>query len=198
MFATSTRKEIGTKNVEIMCDLRNVEEWGNFLCCSKQRACYSCQSQWQGSSDLMEKGKTTLYRRRSKDSLQQTLESLKREINTIKQNNTLQQTVEAPKREIDTLKQNNSLQQTVEAIKREIDTLKQNNTLQRTHIQQSLTRSEGKTMETDLKLTRDCRVHYLLGHRQSGVYNINPFGNETRARVYCDMETEGGGWTEMT
>ncbi|XP_062603860.1 fibroleukin-like [Saccostrea cucullata] len=50
---------------------------------------------------------------------------------------------------------------------------------------------------TGLKLTRDCKDHYLLGNTQSGVYEINPFGNEIRVSVYCDMVTEGGGWTAI-
>ncbi|XP_061190755.1 fibroleukin-like [Saccostrea echinata] len=38
---------------------------------------------------------------------------------------------------------------------------------------------------------------YMNGHTQSGVYRINPFGNESQINVYCDMETEGGGWTAI-
>lgn len=43
----------------------------------------------------------------------------------------------------------------------------------------------------------DCSDHLLLGHTKSGVYEIFPFKCRCGepVRVWCDMETEGGGWT---
>lgn len=49
--------------------------------------------------------------------------------------------------------------------------------------------------EKGIKLQRDCHYLYRLGNTESGIYDINPFDNETRVTVYCDMETEGGAWT---
>ncbi|KAM5165015.1 angiopoietin-related protein 2-like [Mantella aurantiaca] len=41
----------------------------------------------------------------------------------------------------------------------------------------------------------DCSIHYYHGERSSGVYTIAPSGDGTLAGAYCDMETDGGGWT---
>ncbi|XP_063610905.1 ficolin-2-like isoform X2 [Penaeus indicus] len=43
----------------------------------------------------------------------------------------------------------------------------------------------------------DCADHLLLGHTKSGVYEIFPFKCRCGepVKVWCDMETEGGGWT---
>ena len=40
----------------------------------------------------------------------------------------------------------------------------------------------------------DCKDAYQNGHTTSGVYTINP-DNQTEFKVYCDMDTDGGGWT---
>ncbi|XP_042867273.1 ficolin-1-like [Penaeus japonicus] len=43
----------------------------------------------------------------------------------------------------------------------------------------------------------DCADHLLMGSTTSGVYEIYPFSCSCRepVRVWCDMETDGGGWT---
>ncbi|KAJ8033289.1 Zonadhesin [Holothuria leucospilota] len=42
----------------------------------------------------------------------------------------------------------------------------------------------------------DCLDLYNAGNRNSGVYNIFPTGwSDTSFPVYCDMTTEGRGWT---
>ena len=41
----------------------------------------------------------------------------------------------------------------------------------------------------------DCKDAYQNGHTaSSGVYTINP-DNQAEFKVYCDMDTDGGGWT---
>ena len=40
----------------------------------------------------------------------------------------------------------------------------------------------------------DCSDLLKSGHTQSGVYSVNPDGNG-HFNVYCDMRTDGGGWT---
>ena len=40
----------------------------------------------------------------------------------------------------------------------------------------------------------DCSVLYRLGKTKSGIYTINP-GKKGGFSVYCDMDTDGGGWT---
>ncbi|CAL8142462.1 unnamed protein product [Orchesella dallaii] len=52
--------------------------------------------------------------------------------------------------------------------------------------------------EETLKRTvrpRDCSEIRLLRNVSSGVYSIFPRKNDNSTDVYCDMETDGGGWT---
>ena len=43
-------------------------------------------------------------------------------------------------------------------------------------------------------LLSDCSDLLKSGHTQSGLYSVNPDGRG-RFTVYCDMRTDGGGWT---
>ncbi|XP_061190974.1 fibrinogen-like protein 1 [Saccostrea echinata] len=184
--------------------------------------------------------------------LQQTVERLQKQIDSLSQNNTLQQNLERLQRQVDSLSQDNSLQRKVEALQRQVDNLSKNNTLVQTvetlesqvnslrkdnALQQKvdstkrrvdslskenerITVNQNKIQEFDqmfkifkenitdihedvqivkkvLKVHTDCKDIYQNRYTQSGVYPINPFGNENQVNVYCDMETEGGGWTAI-
>ena len=43
----------------------------------------------------------------------------------------------------------------------------------------------------------DCEELYERGHRRSGVYYVTPNYTPCPVPVYCDMETDGGGWLVM-
>ncbi|CAC5410589.1 unnamed protein product [Mytilus coruscus] len=55
----------------------------------------------------------------------------------------------------------------------------------------NLMAADGKRM-TDFK-PKDCKDLHRK-HEQSGIFKIYPDENEPQS-VYCDMETDGGGWT---
>ncbi|KAL9972069.1 hypothetical protein ACROYT_G018308 [Oculina patagonica] len=59
-------------------------------------------------------------------------------------------------------------------------------------------RSEFVQVETEVQLIvktgRDCAELFSAGFKKSGVYTVNPT-NKTSFEVYCDMKTDGGGWT---
>ncbi|XP_061191048.1 fibrinogen-like protein 1 isoform X2 [Saccostrea echinata] len=167
--------------------------------------------------------------------LQQTLESLKSQVDSLNRDNTLAQKVEVLQRQVYTLRQTKTLKKRVETLERQVNTLSQDNALQRKvetlqrkvdslteeqtreiknwqeknqEIEQKFNRNiaevyellNNRTLETikkDLKLYVDCKHHCLQGQTQSGVYRISPFGNESQIDVYCDMVTEGGGWTAI-
>lgn len=43
----------------------------------------------------------------------------------------------------------------------------------------------------------DCYDAMMEGANQSGIYAIQPINTKTSFNVYCDMETDGGGWTML-
>ncbi|XP_062568909.1 fibroleukin-like [Saccostrea cucullata] len=46
------------------------------------------------------------------------------------------------------------------------------------------------------RIRADCKDLHKNGHTNSGVYEIYPDGTNTSPiRVFCDMDTKGGGWT---
>jgi len=45
-----------------------------------------------------------------------------------------------------------------------------------------------------LSSARDCAELFSAGFKESGVYTVNPT-NKTSFEVFCDMKTDGGGWT---
>ena len=42
---------------------------------------------------------------------------------------------------------------------------------------------------------KDCTEAFARGETTSGVYTVQPLDDEGPIVVYCDMETDGGGWT---
>jgi len=59
-------------------------------------------------------------------------------------------------------------------------------------------KSELVQVETEVQLVvktaRDCAELFSAGFKNSGVFTVNPT-NQTSFEVYCDMKTDGGGWT---
>uniref|UniRef100_H2Y9G0 Fibrinogen C-terminal domain-containing protein n=1 Tax=Ciona savignyi TaxID=51511 RepID=H2Y9G0_CIOSA len=47
--------------------------------------------------------------------------------------------------------------------------------------------------EVNLLLPSDCKAAFLAGNTESGIYNVKV--KKRKIQVFCDMETDGGGWT---
>ncbi|XP_062619548.1 angiopoietin-2-like [Saccostrea cucullata] len=107
-----------------------------------------------------------------------------------------------------------TLQHTVETMKRQLNILTQENKKIARNYQKSILEFDQKLTSLsenvtsihqylknmywqDLRRDVDCEGLYNSGHRQSGVFRINPYGNESQINVYCDMKMNGGGWTAI-
>ncbi|XP_062592614.1 angiopoietin-2-like [Saccostrea cucullata] len=64
-----------------------------------------------------------------------------------------------------------------------------------TNIHEGLKSSILQTIKSELHKYKDCKDLYNNINTVSGVYAIYPFGNNSKVSVFCDMVTEGGGWT---
>ena len=54
---------------------------------------------------------------------------------------------------------------------------------------------EGKKeIEKESKIARDCADVQLSGETMSGIYRITPEGATDSYDVFCDLDTDGGGW----
>ncbi|XP_061191051.1 fibrinogen-like protein 1 [Saccostrea echinata] len=188
--------------------------------------------------DISSVKRSMAFRETRVSSLQQALNTLKRQVDSLIRENTLAQRVETLKRQVDNLiRENKSLVQKIENLERQVDTLSQDNALQRTvdtlktqvnslrleqrkenrkiamncetkiqeteqmfnrkiaEIYELLNNRTVQTVKKGSKMKTDCKDHYLQGQTRSGLYKISPFHIEVS--VYCDMETEGGGWTAI-
>ncbi|XP_062603442.1 fibrinogen-like protein 1 isoform X1 [Saccostrea cucullata] len=151
------------------------------------------------------------------NSLQQRVETLQRQMENVIKNNSLKQTVETLKSQISYLRQDNSLHLKIETLQGQVDSLKQENRRITKYLNKIRELDEmfkilkenisdiyddvkgGKVQinEKGLKQSSDCKDHFELGQTLSGLYTIYPFGNNSQVRVYCDMVTDGGGWTAI-
>ncbi|XP_066293509.1 microfibril-associated glycoprotein 4-like [Branchiostoma lanceolatum] len=86
--------------------------------------------------------------------------------------------------------QASTMQQLQETVNNQINTINQ----QQTTIQQMQTLLSQ--ISDRLSGARDCMELLATGHDTSGVYTIYPDGDgKSAVHVYCDMDTDGGGWT---
>ena len=78
--------------------------------------------------------------------------------------------------------------------------LEQNNESLSTLLKQYMTISKtvddilAESKAANHKFT-SCKEIYDSGHNVSGVYDVYPESRPSAMRVYCDQETDGGGWT---
>ncbi|XP_062600621.1 fibrinogen-like protein 1 [Saccostrea cucullata] len=80
-----------------------------------------------------------------------------------------------------------------ERIQKSVDSLRQ--MVKRLEENTGKIHEDVEMVKRGLKLHTDCQDYYVHGHKESGVYLIDPFGNSSLVTVFCDTETEGGGWT---
>ncbi|XP_062586713.1 microfibril-associated glycoprotein 4-like [Saccostrea cucullata] len=101
------------------------------------------------------------------------------------------QTMQILKEKLEYLRQENARQ--IGSLKREIALIKKNET----SIHENLKSSMLQTIKSELNINKDCKDLCINGNTVSGVYEIYPFGIESKVSVFCDMMTEGGGWTAI-
>ncbi|XP_078604535.1 microfibril-associated glycoprotein 4-like [Branchiostoma floridae x Branchiostoma japonicum] len=122
------------------------------------------------------------------DKLESELEALKNETQqccggTYQASAFLQQQAMVAELEATVGDQANTMQQLQDTVNSQVNTIRQMQTL----LSQISDRLSGP---------RDCMELLTTGHDTSGVYTIYPEGDgKSAVHVYCDMDTDGGGWT---
>lgn len=70
------------------------------------------------------------------------------------------------------------------------------------HLEQSTSHLQvscrNPVLTTSVQLPLDCWDVLQDGHNSSGVYRIQPSGSPEAIMVYCNMDSDGGGWTVST
>ncbi|XP_062604820.1 microfibril-associated glycoprotein 4-like [Saccostrea cucullata] len=84
--------------------------------------------------------------------------------------------------------QQGRIQEMVDSLRRMVKKLEEDVT--KTH-------ENARIVRKELNKYKDCKNLYIYGNTESGVYEIYPFGNNSKVSVFCDMMTEGGGWTAI-
>ncbi|XP_062577706.1 fibroleukin-like isoform X2 [Saccostrea cucullata] len=84
--------------------------------------------------------------------------------------------------------QQGRIQESVDSLRRMVKKLEEDVT--KTH-------ENARIVRKELNIYKDCKDFHIRGNTESGVYKIHPFGNNSKIRVFCDMLTEGGGWTAI-
>ncbi|KAI8483494.1 cell surface pattern recognition receptor signaling pathway [Branchiostoma belcheri] len=124
-------------------------------------------------------------------SLQQLETTNQQQASTLQQQAATLQQLDATLQQLQTTNQQqaSSLQQLEATLQQQEPTLQQHATT----LQQCTT--ELQQLEDRVTVPRTCMDLLNSGHNTSGVYTIYPAGEVTSPiRVYCDMDTDGGGW----
>ncbi|XP_068244003.1 ficolin-2-like isoform X2 [Palaemon carinicauda] len=96
------------------------------------------------------------------------------------------------------LDENNELHQRIQVLEQANHTLTMTIT-KNTTSEEGTIDTWGGNSANGITISRpaDCADHLVLGATKSGIYEVYPFTClcSKPVRVYCDMETDGGGWT---